>query len=500
MKKIGKLALALCLTSFLISPASADRELKKAVVKIYTVYNQHNYYEPWQMTGQRRRNGSGCIIRGKRILTNAHVVGDRTFLQVKRAGEAKKYTAEVEIVAHECDLALLKVYDEQFFEGVKPLGFGDMAEVRDKVSVYGFPEGGDELSITEGVVSRVEHRKYTHSSSYLLTCQIDAAINSGNSGGPVIKDGEIVGVAFQAGVGENLGYMVPIPILEHFLKDIVDGRLDGIPDLAISWQEMENPDLRRKYGMTDKHSGILINKVYPDSAAKGFLEPEDIILAIDGQKVENNGTILFREGERTYFGYLIQKKYINDTINFKFLRDKQVLSTKVTLTKGINSSRLVPHEHYDKDPTYYIIGGLVFEPLAVNYLKTWGKRWVISAPPNLVNVYFSGEPTEDRRQIIFLVKVLADEINVGYHDWRNNVIKTVNGKAISTIEDLVNAFEKHEGTYHVIEDELGYKIILDKKKVDDNSRRILEKYKISSDRSRDLMVLGVSQAESSSVP
>ena len=85
-----------------------------------------------------------------------------------------------------------------------------------------------------------------------------------------------------------------------------------------------------------------------------------------------------------------------------------------------------------------------------------------------------------------LVKVLADEINVGYHEWKNSVLSYVNGKKISTIKDLVNAFEEHEGKYHTIVDERGYKIVLDKNKVGENSQRILKKYRINSDRSKNL--------------
>jgi len=448
---------------------------------IHCVY----YDEPWKMLRQKQRSGSGCIISGRRILTNAHVVGDQTFIQTKKAGEAKKYTAGVEIVAHECDLAILRVDDDSFFSGVKPVEIGGLAEVRDKVAVYGFSEGGDELCITEGVVSRVEHRKYTHSGAYLLTCQIDAAINPGSSGGPVIKDDKVVGVAFQAGSGENIGYMVPAPIINHFLEDTEDGTYDGIPGLGISWQEMENPDLRVKFGMTEKQTGVLVNKIYPDSPARGILKSGDIILSIDGKSVENDGTIEFRQGERTFSGYLVQKKYINDIVDLEVFRENKCMNIEIKLTTPMNSGQLVASEQYDVAPTYYILGGLVFEPLTLNFLKTW-KKWYLNAPSNLLNYYFRGEPTDERREVVVLVKVLADEINVGYHEWKNSVILYVNGKKISTIKDLVNAFEEHEGKYHTIVDERGYKIVLDKNKVGENSQRILKKYRINSDRSKDL--------------
>ena len=486
MKLAPKLVVVVILSCFITPPVWARTGVKEAVVKIYTVYNSYDYDEPWQMLGQRRRGGSGCIISGRRILTSAHVVGDQTFIQVRKAGEARKYTAEAEIVAHECDLAVLRVNDDSLFSGVRPIEVGGLAEARDSVAVYGFPKGGDELCITEGVVSRVEHREYTHSRAFLLTCQIDASINPGSSGGPVVKDDKLVGVAFQsADSGENIGYMVPAPVINHFLTDIEDGKYDGTPGLGISWQKMENPDLRLKFGMTEEQNGVLVNRIYPGSPAGGILKSEDIILSIDGKGIENDGTIEFRRGERTFFGYLAQRKHINDTVKFEILRQGTLLDREITLSKPLHFWRLVPHERYDVAPTYYILGGLVFEPVTLNFLKTW-RKWYLNAPLHLINYYLRGEPTDDQREIVVLVKVLADEINVGYHNWKNRVISYVNGKKISTIKDLVRAFEEHEGKYHIIEDKWGQKIVLDKSKVDKNGQRILKKYKIGVDRSKDL--------------
>lgn len=485
MRLFQKALLVVIISLVIAPPVWAKGGAKEAVVKIFTVFNEYDYDEPWKMLRQKRRNGTGCIISGGKILTNAHVVADQKFIQIKKAGEARRYIAEVAIVAHECDLAILRSTDDSFFSGVRPIEIGSLPEVQDKVAVYGFSEGGDELCITEGVVSRIEHRKYTHSRAYLLTCQIDAAINPGSSGGPVIKDDKVVGVAFQAGSGENIGYMVPAPVIKHFLDDIEDGRYDGIPGFGISWQKMENPDLRLRYGMTGHQTGLLVNKVYPHSPARGLLRSGDIILSIDGQNVENDGTIEFRPGERTFSGYLIQNKYINDMVALRILREKSPMDVEITLTTAMNFGQLVPDERYDEPPTYYIIGGLVFEPLTLNFLKTW-KKWYLNAPSNLLNYYFRGEPKEGRREIVVLVKVLADEINVGYHDWKNNVIASVNGRNIAAMRDLVEAFEENGGEYHTVVDEEGYLLVLDKRKVDENHERILRKYRISFDRSGDL--------------
>lgn len=478
MKLFSKLIL-IAILCFVVVPSYAQ-DVKEAIVKVYTVYNRPDYYNPWQMYGSKIRTGSGSIIDGKQILTSAHVVADQTFIQVKRAGQARKYTAVVKIVAHESDLAILEVRDDSFFLGVEPLKVGELPRLGDNVVVYGFSKGGDELGITEGVVSRVEHQLYTHSQEYLLTCQIDAAINPGSSGGPVIKDDKIVGIAFQAGQGENIGYMVPAPVIKYFLKDIEDGKYDGIPLIGMSWQELENPDIRQRYKMTEEQTGVLVIKIYPGSPAKDLLESEDIILSIDGKNIENDGTIEFRRSERTSFGYLVQNKVVNDIVELQILRDGLLKNLEIKLTKTLGYFRLVSNEQYDTSPVYYILGGLVFEPLTLNFLKMWGRNWYDDAPQNLVNYYYRGEPTEDRKEVILLVQVLADEVNVGYHNRGHEVISEVNGKKIKDMKDLINAFESNKDKYHIIINEGGYKIILDRAKVEESMQRILKRYNIGS--------------------
>lgn len=485
MKLLLKVILIIMLNCFVASPLYAQQDIKGAMVKIHTVYDEHNYGEPWKMLGQQRRTGSGCIIEGKRILTNAHVVGDQTFIQVKRAGRVKKYVAEVEAVTHECDLAILKVADETFFSGVEPLKIGSLPKVKDKVAVYGFPAGGDKLCITEGIISRVEYQQYVHSGTPLLSCQMDAAINPGSSGGPVIKNNKIVGISFQAANGENIGYMVPVPVINHFLKDIADGSYEGIPALGVLWQSMENPSIRLKHNMQKEQTGVLIIRITPDSAAAKVLKAGDVLLSIEGKDIENDGTIKFRDDERVYFSYTIQSKYINDSVRLKILRKGKIMSMRIKLTNLLTSCRLVPYIQYDLAPTYYIVGGLVFQPLTMNYLQSWGS--LSYAPSNLTNYYFNGQISEKRKQIIVLTNVLTDEINTDYEWFEGDVVSHINGKKISTMKDLVKAVENNKEKYEtVIMEGKGKQIVLDKNGLSEASKRILERYKIDSDRSENL--------------
>ncbi|TBR23219.1 serine protease, partial [bacterium] len=138
----------LLLTLLLTLPAparAADAEdaVKSSVVQIFTVIKEPDYYEPWKLGYQNNSGGSGVIIAGNRILTNAHVVSNQVFVQVRKTGDDKKYTAQVQFVAHDSETALLTVDDPEFFKGTTPAGFGTLPFQRDKVAAYGFPIGGD---------------------------------------------------------------------------------------------------------------------------------------------------------------------------------------------------------------------------------------------------------------------------------------------------------------------------------------------------------------------
>ena len=490
MKKIIFLMVLILISIPLMALASApDAAISNSIVKIYTVRSNFDYRNPWQMSGQSSGTGSGCIIDGNKILTNAHVVRNSTLLQVRKAGEAKRYTARVYSIAHVSDLAILEVDDQSFFENSEPLKIGALPNIRDKVAVYGFPTGGDQMSITEGVVSRIEHTNYAHSSAYLLTCQIDAAINPGNSGGPVIFNNKIVGVAFQGITSaQNIGFMIPAPIVNHFLTDINknNGIYRGFPELGIRFQSMENPDVREKFQMKSNQSGVRVMGINYGSDAMDIININDVMLSVDNIEIENDGSVEFRTGERTALIYAVQRKFIGDVIFVKVLRDGEILNLEVKLTVPMNSARLVPHEQYEVSPAYFIAGGLVFSPLTKNYLLTWGSSFSSSAPPRLVDYYYNGLRAEERKEIILITRVLADEINHGYHDFRNVVIAKINDNTISAMKDVVSAFKKNNGIYHIIESDAGNQIILRKDQVDDYSGRILQTYRIGADRSENL--------------
>jgi S1-C subfamily serine protease len=459
-----------------------SKNIDSSIVKIYTVSKTTNYMEPWNSSVQRS-SGSGSIISGNRILTNAHVVANETFIEVKKYGDTKRYQAEVLEVSHDTDLALLEVKDKSFFKGTEPLTFGTLPKMQDKVTVYGYPMGGHTISVSTGIVSRIEHNRYAHSSQHFLAIQIDAAINPGNSGGPTISNGKIVGVVMQGiTMSQNIGYMVPVDIIQHFLTDVKDGKYDGFPKLGIMTDKIENPTLKEYYHLGDEEGGILVVDIIYNSILKDVLKKEDIITAIDGYKIESDGTVEFRPKQYTHFKYLIDVHQYGDKVSLEVLRHGKKMTLNVTLPKtSSDESSTYSRLEYDKMPSYFMLGGYVFSPLTQNLLNA-------SMSPVLSLRYNATKfPTEERQDLVVLLKVLAAEHSRGDYGISLWHIEKVNGKRFKNFKEFHDLVMNTEDKYIVLEDEDGAKVVINKEKALKVQSEILNRYSIKANKSDDLI-------------
>ena len=291
-------------------------DMSKSVVMIQIVKQGYDYTTPWKQNSTTGGVGSGFIIAPNRILTNAHNVSDNRYIIVKKENIAKKYPASVEFIGHDCDLALLKVYDESFFDGTEPLDFGDLPKVNSTVSTYGFPMGGTHISVTEGVVSRIQTDIYVHSGADShLVVQTDAAINPGNSGGPVMQDGKVIGVAFQGmRQADNIGYMIPTTVIRHFLLDVNDGKYDGFGSLGIMlFAGLHNDSYYDFLKIPAETQGIVVTNVILNSSAEKVLQKEDCITQIDNYDIDNDGMIMIY-GEKNHMSEVIEQKQIGQKV------------------------------------------------------------------------------------------------------------------------------------------------------------------------------------------
>jgi len=489
-KHLTAYALLIAAVALLASPAHGangkEDRLRKAMVKIFTVSAAPNYYAPWRMHDPDQVTGSGCVIDGKRIITNAHVVSNAKFIQVQPYGNPDRYNARVKFIAHEVDLAILEVEDEGMFKDIVPLKFGRLPETLDEVLVYGFPTGGTTLSITKGVLSRIEYQTYSHSNSFFLSGQIDAAINPGNSGGPVIKDGGIVGITMQknvqAGV-ENIGYMIPTPVIKHLLKDITDGAYDGFPLVGFSYQDLESPALRAKYMMGKKQTGVLVTYVNWNSAALGILREGDVLLSVDGHDVADDGTVEFRKNERTDFIYYVHAHQLGEDLTLRVLREGSVQEMSVRLAVTAGDTKVIDSYAYDTEPDFFVYGGFLFMPITENYLCTWKN----CSAPERISIYLSKRPTKEKRDMVVIVRAFPDEINKGYHTLNNFVVDKINGQDYVDFEDFYNKVMALPGEFLTLTDDVDRQVVIKRPDAAGAHERILGSYRITRDASPGLL-------------
>jgi len=440
-----------------------------SVVKIHVTSKSYSEEAPWS-SDTSSYIGSGFIIAGKRLVTNAHIVENNTFIEVQLNGDSKRYKASVVAVSHETDLAILTLDDQSFFDNKKEIALGDLPDVHHEVVVYGYPTGGDALSITEGVISRIEYQTYVHSELGFLAIQVDAAINYGNSGGPAIVDNKVVGVVMQASTEENdMGYLIPVSLLKRFLTDIGDGKHDNVPDFPIQYQSLESPVLREGYyKLPSDASGVLVTQVCANTQAEGLLQAGDVITKIDGEKVENNGKIFKSGSLRFNFLHDIDMHQLGDILAIDIVRKGESKRINFPLRDVIELNYV-----FDQDPRYLIYGGYVF----VASKTTQG---CLSAEE------YEKSTAKNKKDQVRITKVLPSFSSTGTHDVAPMTIDKVNGQSFDSFEDFYCLLSTATTPIILLQDESGFNLAIDRKVAVDEHKTILEKYRIHKSQSMEV--------------
>lgn len=458
---------------------------EKSVIQIYNFSQAVAWDAPWRFHGVGRSSGTGFLIKGKRIMTNAHVVSWARQITVRRYQDPRPYNAKVQFIGHDCDLAVLEVEDEAFYEGLEPLEVGELPKVRSTVVTYGYPAGGEQISYTRGVVSRVELQNYVHIGNMsFLGVQTDAAINPGNSGGPVIQEGLVVGVAFQGVPGlENTGFFIPPPVINHFLKDIGDGSYQGFPRAGVKVVPLQNPAYRKSLGLPVNGGGARIDLVMPNSSAKEILQEDDVILSVAGYEVGSDASIVY-DGNRLNLTAAIQHAQHGETVEMKIWRGGAEKTVQVPM-RCTDEERMLSNQ-YDVLPRYFVYGGLVFTPLSIDYLRTLGRNWADSAGSEMFyELYYrrNEKPEVNRPEPIVLAGVLAHPVNANLKNQAHSLVGKINGKTITRLEDVVEALSQPGPKEHLIEflQSDGVECI-SKQEADQANAKILKTYGISKDR------------------
>src|SRR5205809_931679 len=464
-----------------VAPPRPNGPIQKSLVRITATEVAPDYRAPWNAGMLGRGVGAGFVIEGNRIMTNAHVVSNSRYLTVERDGDPNKYPAKVLFVAHDCDLALITVDSPAFFKNMLPLKFGGIPELESTVSAYGYPIGGERMSVTTGIVSRIDFQLYTHSSiDQHLAIQISAQINPGNSGGPVMQNAKVVGVAFQGysgDIAQGVAYMVPTPVINRFLKDVSDGRYDGYVDLGITYGKLQNPAQRKFLGLKDDDRGVLVETVVAAGPCAKILQPGDVLLSIDNHPIASDGNVEL-EGERVEMPEVVERKFKRDNVKFDIWRDKQ--STTGSVQLDTVPPYLMQSHKYDVRPRYVVYGGLLFQPLSLDLLEAYQPQDLRLR--HFFDFYVLDQLYLEHPDVIVLTNILPDPINTYLAPYRGGIVDEINGKKIRTLDELASAFAETPEHFVIRMIGDGPPLVLDRNKVEAARERIKTRYNVLKEK------------------
>ncbi|MBK9238552.1 MAG: trypsin-like peptidase domain-containing protein [Rhodoferax sp.] len=433
--------------------STAPVGVASSVVKVFSTARFPDPFKPWTKQAPKEATGSGVVIEGRRILTNAHVVLYASQVQVQANQDGEKISATVEAIAPGIDLAILKLDDESFFDSHAPLPrTSALPEIKEAVLAYGYPTGGTSLSITKGIVSRIEFATYNFPTSG-LRIQIDAAINPGNSGGPAVAGDKMIGLAFsRLNDAQNIGYIIPNEEIELFLASVATGTVGRRATLMDEFQTLENPTLRAFLKLDKSVKGLVVHR--PASSDPNYaLRKWDVVTHIGGTPIDEQGMVKVGSDLRVNFRYLIQKVARDGKLPLTVVRAGQSLAVEVAVSPGW--PLLIP-DLQGRYPSYFVYGPLVFSSATAQYAA------FLSGNANTMLAFTfirsplltrrGDSPSAEREELVVIASpFFPHKLAKGYSNPSAGVVDSVNGIPIRSLRHLVAVLRDTKQEYVVIQ-------------------------------------------------
>ncbi len=444
-----------------------------AVVKVTVSRRLPNVIRPWTKLDPTDMSGSGVVIPGNKILTCAHLVTYSHQITVQGRDGGRRVDAKIEAIGQGIDLALITPEDPAFLERREPLSrASELPRVMAPVLVYGYPIGGNGVSVTKGIISRVGFGPYEGGTSG-IHLQVDAAINPGNSGGPVLVDGKMIGIAVSRLIGtQGINFILPNEEIDAFLEDIKDGQYDGKPQMMGEFQVVENESLRARLGLDRDAGGIMIRR--PDPRATGLLREFDVLTQIGDRPIDREGMIQVRDGLRLPFPYLVPKLERKGTIPTRLVRDGRTVEMAFPVWREDN---VLIRDLDGRAPAFFVYGPLVFSPVVSETVETY-----LRLNPSLLSRN-SPVVTRSADRMRFLGEELVavtsplfpHKIARGYGDPIGQVIESVNGVAIPHLRHLVEVLRDTRDefvTFRFAEDQ-AETLVFRRKEVEEATKEVM---------------------------
>jgi len=431
-------------------------EAPSSVVRVNVTNQPWDFVHPWGKRPPYSRRAIGTILAGNRVLVTAELVANANYVEFETAEGGQKVPASVEVVDYEANLALLKTDDLDFLKPFKPLELTP-AKIGDVLSVWQLENNGA-LLVTKGPMTTAEVARYPADDSPLLVYRMTTPLQFRDSSFtlPVVKDGKLAGLVMRYDNTTNNAEVLPAPVIEHFLTDAKKAPYEGFARLGITSSPTRDPQFRRFLGLTaDTPGGVYISDVLSDGpAAKGGVEPGDVLLQVDDRPVDQDGNYKDDEYGKIAITHLLStRRYDGDVVKLTVYRKGEKKQLDVTLKHRPVESYVIEPYVYDHAPKFYVLGGLILQELSRQYLKEFGADWQKKAPEQFV--YFDRQQNEvfknGPKKVVFLNRVLPSDLTIGYEELNQLIVTKINGVSIQSLADVPGALEKASNGLHKVE-------------------------------------------------
>jgi S1-C subfamily serine protease len=456
------------------NPATPAQVTTRSIIRVNSTNQAYDLGSPWQKKPPYTRRGIGVLIGEGRILTTADLIGNSNFIELEKAATAERSTATVERINYECNLAILRSTNPSFLFGMIPLALEDKISIGDSATVLQLEPNG-EIARTTGRISSISIASYPLENVGLLSFKLSTPIQQrdGSYTLPAVRDDRLVGLLMRYDARNQTADIIPMPVISRFLDSV------KFPRLGVSYSPLRDPQLRRFIGLTEP-GGIYVTKVTPkSSAASAGLREGDVILAVNGRVLDQDGNYEDADYGRILFSHITGTLTpAGGKVVLKILRSGKIEEVPVAMKPLDRSSVVSPSFLSDAAPPYFILGGMVFVELSRPYLQEWGAEWTKNAPQRLVNYdAFQDELPADRGKIVVLAQILPTPDTIGYENIENVVIKELNGRPVKSIADLAEA-AKHpvEGFQKIKLEEDPTWLYLDAASIEANRAELIKHY------------------------
>ncbi len=453
-------------------------------IKITITSQMYNQDYPWQKMNFNKFTISGCVIEGNRILTTSYSLKDHINIEVSRYEGEKKYPARIVVKDYHNGLAILEVENRDFFKGIKPVKLADNIGVRGKKGV---------IKIWDGLGASREYNAETIKSSiriYKPNCAVlmhtmSTNMSSGGSGEPVLIDNRLAGIVTGLDAKQGIVYVISADTIRRMIRDLDDGSYEGVPFFWIDYTAIRNDTNLRDYlGMGEKDSGVYVTDIAESSSGSRVIQKGDVILSIDGRNIDDNGMYSSHNyGRLNFYGLIQNNRFVGERIRMTILRNKKKKKVHFKLNPVIEKKLVIPQISYDKQPNYFIYGGLLFQELTNGFMTTWGDEWEKKADTRLLYYYHTNSMKSDngRKRYLILNRVLPATCNSGYQYKKSLILKSINSVEVRDLLHLKKLVESTKGKFLRFDFIGNETVILKNEEAIKCRKTILKKYTIYSD-------------------